>query len=91
MTFPRVAIHFLGGNSRSFRVFQTMHKDLIKQLSEGNSRSITLFFVLCFSVLLFCFDAGSIKHPVTQRVSYSFSLVRYTRAQNSLLQKNAIF
>ena len=53
--------------------------------SISNSRSFTPNFVVCFSVLLFCFDRETIKHFDVQSVSYSSSLVRYMRARELLL------
>lgn len=55
-----------GCGGRSFRVFQMVRKTLLAGLLGGNSRSFTLRFVICFSVLLFCFDGKTVKHSVIQ-------------------------
>ena len=84
--FSSVRKSFSGGNSRSFRVSAMVRKTLVVGLLGGNSRSFTLKFVAGFSVLLFCFDGWTVKHSVTQRVSYSCSLVRYLRARVTSVQ-----
>ena len=64
---------------------------LLAGLLEGKSRSFTLIFVAGFSVLLFYFDGGTVKHSGVQRVSDSCSLVRYLRARATLVENIAKF
>ena len=82
---------FFECGSRSFRVSAMVRKTLLVGLLGGKSRSFTLFFVAGFSVLLFCFDGGTVKHSVAQRVSYSCSLVRYLRAQLTSVENMPVF
>ena len=74
-----------GGAGRSFRGFRIMPQAVADRSSSSNSRSFTPNFVVCFSVLLFCFDMETIKHSAIQSVGYSSSLVCYMRARELLL------
>ena len=82
---------FLGYRSRSIRVSKLVRNTLLVGLLGGNSRSFTLFFVAGFSVLLFCFDEGTVKHSVIQCVRYSCDFWRYLRARATSVQNIAIF
>ena len=62
-----------------------MPQSVADRSSISNSRSFTPNFVVCFSVLLSCFDGETIKRFDVQSVSYSSSLVRYMRARELLL------
>ena len=75
-----------GCGSRSFRLSPMVRNTLLVGLLGGNSRSFTLIFMAAFSVLLFCFDRGTVKHSVIQHVGYSCDIWRYTRAQSTLLR-----
>ena len=68
-----------------------VRKTLVSGLLGGNSRSFTLIFVAGFSVLLFRFDVGTVKHSGVQRVSDSCSLVLYLRARATLVENIAKF
>ena len=82
---------FLGYRSRSIRVSKLVRNTLLVGLLGGNSRSFTSIFVTSFSVLLFCFDGGTVKHSVIQCVRYSFDFWRYLRARATSVQNIAIF
>ena len=82
---------FLGYRSRSIRVSKLVRNTLLVGLLGGNSRSFTLIFVAVFSVLLFCFDGGTVKRSVIQCVSYSCDFWRYLRARATSVQNIAIF